>query len=81
MSPSPGPFPDRRLIPFLGLLAVSAVVGVSAGLRFRARRARAGAPLDRVWHPRETIPLTAAEEDAFGQVVSRLSLGSAGRLR
>lgn len=78
----PGPFSDPRVITLLGLLAVSATAWAMAlGQRARARRARADMPLERVWHPQESVSLTAAEEDAFGQVVSRLSLGSAGRLR
>ncbi|WP_406059326.1 hypothetical protein OG462_19810 [Streptomyces sp. NBC_01077] len=79
----PGQFSDPRVITLFGLLAVSAVVWLSLGLRDRARdrRDRARAPLERVWHPQESITLTPAEEHAFGQVVSRLSLGSAGRLR
>ncbi|MEU9865410.1 hypothetical protein AB0D99_31530 [Streptomyces sp. NPDC047971] len=81
MSSLPGQFSDPRVITLLGLLAVSAAVWVALGLRSRARRARAEAPLERVWHPQETVSLTPAEEHAFGQVVSRLSVGSAGRLR
>ncbi|MEV4947587.1 hypothetical protein [Streptomyces sp. NPDC053755] len=81
MSPSHRTFSAPRVLSLLGLLAASAAVGTAHALRSRARRARAATPLDRVWHPRETVPLTAAEEDTFGQVVSRLSLGSAGRLR
>ncbi|MEV5974227.1 hypothetical protein [Streptomyces sp. NPDC051921] len=77
----PGQFSDPRVITLFGLLAVSAAVWVALGLRARARRERASAPLERVWHPQETVSLTPAEERAFGQVVSRLSLSSAGRLR
>ncbi|WP_328944104.1 hypothetical protein OG259_23835 [Streptomyces sp. NBC_00250] len=79
----PGQFSDPRVITLFGLLAVSTVVWLSLGLRARARdrRDRARTPLERVWHPQESIELTPAEEHAFGQVVSRLSLGAAGRLR
>ncbi|MFF3842178.1 hypothetical protein [Streptomyces sp. NPDC001930] len=79
----PGQFSDPRVITLFGLLAVSTAVWLSLGLRARARdrRDRARAPLERVWHPQESIPLTPAEEHAFGQVVSRLSPGAAGRLR
>ncbi|WP_395361182.1 hypothetical protein ACHGLA_15860 [Streptomyces sp. YH02] len=80
----PGQFSDPRVITLFGLLAVSTVVWVSLGLRARARDRRdraARTPLERVWHPQESIALTPAEEHAFGQVVSRLSPGSAGRLR
>ncbi|MFJ5141229.1 hypothetical protein [Streptomyces sp. NPDC088707] len=79
----PGQFSDPRVITLFGLLAVSTAVWLSLGLRARARdrRDRARTPLERVWHPQESIPLTPAEEHAFGQVVSRLSPGSAGRLR
>jgi hypothetical protein len=81
MSSLPGQFSDPRVLTLFGLLAVCAAVWVALGLRSRARRARADAPLERVWHPQETVSLTPAEEHAFGQVVSRLSVGSAGRLR
>ncbi|MFI9115766.1 hypothetical protein [Streptomyces venezuelae] len=77
----PGQFSDPRVLTLFGLLAVSTVVWLSLGLRARTRRERAHAPLERVWHPQESVPLTPAEEHAFGQVVSRLSQGSAGRLR
>ncbi|WP_306325342.1 hypothetical protein [Streptomyces venezuelae] len=77
----PGQFSDPRVLTLFGLLAVSTVVWLSLGLRARARRERAHAPLERVWHPQESVSLTPAEEHAFGQVVSRLSLGPAGRLR
>ncbi|MCX2183343.1 hypothetical protein [Streptomyces sp. SKN60] len=77
----PGQFSDPRVLTLFGLLAVSAAVWVALGLRARTRRERPLAPLDRVWHPQETIPLTPAEERAFGQVVSRLSVGAAGRIR
>lgn len=77
----PGQFSDPRVITLFGLLALSAAVWVALGLRARARRDRAATPLERVWHPQETVALTPAEEQAFGQVVSRLSLSSAGRLR
>ncbi|MFC8274822.1 hypothetical protein ACFUJR_20265 [Streptomyces sp. NPDC057271] len=81
MSSLPGQFSDPRVITLVGLLAVSTTVWVALGLRARARRARAEAPLERVWHPQETVPLTHAEEQAFGQVVSHLSVGSPDRLR
>ncbi|MEU6984565.1 hypothetical protein ABZ946_14270 [Streptomyces sp. NPDC046324] len=81
MSSLPGQFSDPRVITFVGLLAVSTAVWAALGLRARARRARADAPLDRVWHPQESVTLTPAEEQAFGQVVSRLSVGPPGRLR
>ncbi|MEU8761121.1 hypothetical protein [Streptomyces sp. NPDC048659] len=77
----PGQFSDPRVLTLFGLLALSAAVWVALGLRARARRERARTPLERIWHPQETVALTPAEELAFGQVVSRLSLGSAGRLR
>ncbi|MFD7963096.1 hypothetical protein ACFV5J_20060 [Streptomyces zaomyceticus] len=79
----PGPFSDPRVLTLFGLLAVSTVVWLSLGLRARARdrRDRARTPLERIWHPQESVELTPAEEHAFGQVVSRLGLGSAGRLR
>ena len=77
----PGQFSDPRVITLFGLLAVSAAVWVTRGLRARARRDRADIPLERVWHPQETVALTPAEERTFGQVVSRLSLSAAGRLR
>ncbi|MFI8521326.1 hypothetical protein ACIGEZ_26420 [Streptomyces sp. NPDC085481] len=77
----PGQLSDPRVITLFGLLAVSAAVWVALGLRARARRASADTPLERIWHPQETVALTPAEERAFDQVVSRLSLGSAGRLR
>ncbi|MER8046061.1 hypothetical protein [Streptomyces sp. NPDC094032] len=77
----PGQFSDPRVITLFGLLALSAAVWFALGLRARARRDRANTPLERIWHPQETVALTPAEEHAFGQVVSRLSLGTAGRLR
>ncbi|GHG39824.1 hypothetical protein [Streptomyces zaomyceticus] len=79
----PGPFSDPRVLTLFGLLAVSTVVWLSLGLRARARDRRDGTrtPLERIWHPQESVELTPAEEHAFGQVVSRLGLGSAGRLR
>ncbi|MFJ3903144.1 hypothetical protein [Streptomyces sp. NPDC090025] len=77
----PGQFSDPRVLTLFGLLAFSAAVWVALGLRARARRERANSLLERVWHPYETIALTPAEEHAFGQVVSRLSLSSAGRVR
>ncbi|MFJ2787577.1 MULTISPECIES: hypothetical protein [unclassified Streptomyces] len=77
----PGQFSDPRVLTLFGLLAVSTVVWLSLGLRSRARRDRAGIPLERVWHPLESTALTPAEEHAFGQVVSRLAPGRAGRLR
>ncbi|WMX46513.1 hypothetical protein [Streptomyces roseicoloratus] len=77
----PGPFSDPRVITLFGLLAVSAAAWVAFGLRTRARRDHADVPLERVWHPQESVALTPAEEHAFGQVVSRLSLGAAGRPR
>ncbi|MFC9795766.1 hypothetical protein [Streptomyces sp. NPDC057695] len=76
----PGQFSDPRVITLFGLLAVSTVVWLSLGLRARARD-RARGPLERIWHPQESIVLTPAEEHAFGQVVARLSQGSPGRLR
>ncbi|MEV6332149.1 hypothetical protein [Streptomyces sp. NPDC051909] len=77
----PGQFSDPRVLTLFGVLAVSAAVWVALGLRARTqRRGRLLAPLDRVWHPQETIPLTPAEERAFGQVVARLSVGAAGRI-
>ncbi|MFF0437379.1 hypothetical protein ACFYU9_34785 [Streptomyces sp. NPDC004327] len=77
----PGQFTDARVLTLIGLLAVSAAVWVALGLRGRTRRDRAAAPLERVWHPQESVALTPAEERAFDQVVSRLSRGTAGRLR
>ncbi|MER6099588.1 hypothetical protein ABT154_27800 [Streptomyces sp. NPDC001728] len=79
----PGQLSDPRVITLFGLLAVSTVALLSLSLRARARvrRERAHTPLARVWHPQETTVLTPAEEHAFRQVVSRLSLGAAGRLR
>ncbi|MGW4162211.1 hypothetical protein [Streptomyces sp. NPDC004788] len=79
----PGQFSDPRVLTLFGLLAVTVTVTVwvAVGLRARTRRQRAAAPLERVWHPQESVALTPAEERAFGQVVSRLSPGSAGRLR
>ncbi|MGW5425161.1 hypothetical protein [Streptomyces sp. NPDC003943] len=77
----PGQFSDPRVLTLFGLLAVSVTVWVALGLRARTRRKRAGAPLERVWHPQESVALTPAEERAFGQVVSRLSPGSTNRLR
>ncbi|AJF65751.1 hypothetical protein [Streptomyces vietnamensis] len=77
----PGPFSDPRVITLFGLLAVSTVTWLTLSLRARARREPAGIPLERVWHPQESVELTPAEERAFGQVVSRLTLGEAGRLR
>ncbi|MFJ5939122.1 hypothetical protein [Streptomyces sp. NPDC093071] len=78
--PLPGPFSDPRVITLFGLLAVSTAAWLALSLRARARD-RAGIPLERVWHPQESVPLTPAEEHAFGQVVSRLSPGSTGRPR
>ncbi|MFD0372707.1 hypothetical protein [Streptomyces sp. NPDC059071] len=77
----PGQFSDPRVITLVGLFAVSAAVWMAVGMRARARRTRANVPLERVWHPQETVELTPAEERTFGQVVSRLSLSAAGRLR
>ncbi|MFD8211199.1 hypothetical protein ACFV2S_32950 [Streptomyces sp. NPDC059695] len=79
----PGPFSDPRVITLFGLLAVSTVAWLTLSLRARGRTRRdpAGTPLERVWHPQESVPLTPAEEHAFGQVVSRLTPGPAGRLR
>ncbi|MET9931836.1 MULTISPECIES: hypothetical protein [unclassified Streptomyces] len=79
--PLPGRFSDPRAITLFGLLAVSTATCLALGLRARARRDRADAPLERVWHPQESVPLTPAEEHAFGEVVSRLSPGSTGRPR
>ncbi|WP_225800361.1 hypothetical protein [Streptomyces sp. NK15101] len=78
----PGPFSDPRVITLFGLLAVSTVAWLTLNLRARARARRelAGLPLERVWHPQESVPLTPEEEQAFGQVVSRLTPGPAGRL-
>ncbi|MFH8729175.1 hypothetical protein [Streptomyces termitum] len=75
----PGQFSDPRVLTLLALLAVSTGARLAAGAR--ARRARTPAPLERVRHPQESVPLTPAEERAFGQVVSRLSVTSTGRLR
>ncbi|MER5206765.1 hypothetical protein [Streptomyces sp. NPDC002825] len=79
----PGQFSDPRVITLFGLLAVSTVAWLTVSLRARAaaRREQAGTPLERVWHPQESVELTPAEEHAFGQVVSRLTLGQPGRLR
>ncbi|HEY9374017.1 hypothetical protein [Streptomyces sp.] len=69
--------PLRTLIGPLGLLAVSAAVW--AVLRRRAARPRRtgpAQPLDRVWHPQESVPLTPAEEEAFDEVVSRWTFGA-----
>ncbi|MEU8523227.1 hypothetical protein [Streptomyces sp. NBC_01216] len=78
----PGPVSDPRVITLIGLSAASATVwALALRRRARARRARAETPLERIWHPQESVSLTAAEEDAFGEVVSRLSPGSAGRPR
>ncbi|MFB6838222.1 hypothetical protein [Streptomyces sp. NPDC056361] len=79
----PGQLSDPRVLTLFGVLAVSTVVWLTLGLRARARdrRDRANTPLERVWHPQESVALTPAEEHAFGQVVSRLSPGSPGRLR
>ncbi|MFD3533560.1 hypothetical protein [Streptomyces sp. NPDC058664] len=74
----PGPFADPRVITFFGLLAVSTVVWLSRSLWSRDR---AGTPLERVWHPQESVELTPAEEHAFGQVVSQLSPDPPGRTR
>lgn len=82
--PLPGQFSDPRVLTLFGLLAVSTAVWLTMSLRSRtrARRDRAAAgPLERVWHPQESVQLTPAEEHAFGQVVSRLSFGAPGRLR
>ncbi|MFI0988693.1 hypothetical protein [Streptomyces exfoliatus] len=82
--PVPGQFSDPRVITLFGLLAVSSAAWLSLSLRSRARARRdraARTPLERVWHPQESVALTPAEEHAFGQVVSRLSFGQAGRLR
>lgn len=80
----PGQFSDPRVITLFGLLAVSTAAWLTLNLRARARARRdrtTTGPLERVWHPQESVQLTPAEEQAFGQVVSRLSLGSPGRLR
>ncbi|ALO09171.1 hypothetical protein AQF52_3577 [Streptomyces venezuelae] len=79
----PDQFSDPRVLTLFGLLAVSTAVWLTLGLRARARarRDRAVGPLERVWHPQESVQLTPAEEHAFGQVVSRLSFDSPGRLR
>ncbi|MFJ5832465.1 hypothetical protein [Streptomyces sp. NPDC093089] len=79
----PGQLSDPRILTLFGVLAVSTVVWLTLGLRARDRdrRGRAGTPLERVWHPQESVALTPAEEHAFGQVVSRLSPGAPGRLR
>ncbi|MEU3606490.1 hypothetical protein AB0E83_13710 [Streptomyces sp. NPDC035033] len=76
----PGQFSDPRVLTLFAVLAVATGIWLTMGLRAR-RRARTPTPLDRVWHPQESVPLTPAEELAFGQVVSRLSLTSSGRLR
>ncbi|MFI1718037.1 hypothetical protein ACIGW4_28825 [Streptomyces sp. NPDC053513] len=78
----PGPFSDPRVIALVGVLAVSTVTWLTLGLRARARARRepTGTLLERVWHPQESVPLTPEEEHAFGQVVSRLTPGPAGRL-
>ncbi|WP_206325831.1 MULTISPECIES: hypothetical protein [unclassified Streptomyces] len=79
----PGQFSDPRGHPLtlFAVLAVASGVWLVTGLRARARRTRSLTPMDRVRHPQETVPLTPAEELAFGRVVSRLSLASSGRLR
>ncbi|MEU3689361.1 hypothetical protein [Streptomyces narbonensis] len=79
----PDQFSDPRALTLFGLLAVSTAVWLTLGLRARARTRRdpTASPLERVWHPQESVQLTPAEEHAFGQVVSRLSFGSPGRLR
>ncbi|MFC9734735.1 hypothetical protein ACH4MA_33455 [Streptomyces roseolus] len=77
----PGPFSDPRVLTLFAVLAVATGVWLATGLRARARRIRSLSPMERVWHPQESVPLTPAEERAFGQVVSRLSLTSSGRLR
>ncbi|MFF0561015.1 hypothetical protein [Streptomyces sp. NPDC004266] len=79
----PGQFSDPRVITFFGLLAVSTVTWLTLSLRARARARREPADtlLERVWHPQESVPLTPEEEHAFGQVVSRLAPGPAGRRR
>ncbi|CAM5637999.1 hypothetical protein [Streptomyces narbonensis] len=81
--PLPDQLSDPRVLTLFGLLAVSTAVWLTLGLRARARtrRGRTAGPLARVWHPQESVQLTPAEEHAFGQVVSRLSFGSPGRLR
>ncbi|MEU7072489.1 hypothetical protein AB0B30_11755 [Streptomyces narbonensis] len=81
--PLPDQLSDPRVLTLFGLLAVSTAVWLTLGLRARARtrRDRTAGPLARVWHPQESVQLTPAEEHAFGQVVSRLSFGSPGRLR
>ncbi|MFF6834725.1 MULTISPECIES: hypothetical protein [unclassified Streptomyces] len=80
--PLPGRFSDPRTITFFGLLAATTAAGLTLGLRVRAaRRDRAGVPLERVWHPQESVPLTPAEEHAFGQVAHRLSPGPVHRPR
>ncbi|WP_030691703.1 hypothetical protein [Streptomyces globisporus] len=78
----PGQFSDPRVITLFGLLAVSTATWLTLSLRARAqaRRESAGTLLERVWHPQESVPLTPEEEHAFGQVVSRLTPGPAGRL-
>ncbi|MFF8413623.1 hypothetical protein [Streptomyces omiyaensis] len=75
-----GQFSDPRVLTLFAVLAAATGVWLTTGLRAR-RRSRARTPMDRVWHPQESVPLTPAEELAFGQVVSRLSLTSSGRLR
>lgn len=75
----PGQFSDPRVLTLFAVLAVATGVWLATGLRARARRSRT--PMARVWHPQESVPLTPAEELAFGRVVSRLSLTSTGRLR
>ncbi|MFJ7130497.1 hypothetical protein [Streptomyces sp. NPDC098101] len=79
--PLPGPFSDPRVITLFGLLAVSTATWLALGLLRARARDRAGIPLERVWHPQESVPLTPAEEYAFGQVASRLSPGPTGRPR
>ncbi|MEU5220111.1 hypothetical protein AB0G79_28500 [Streptomyces sp. NPDC020807] len=80
----PGQFSDPRVITLFALLAASTAIWLAMSLRSRARdrRERAAAtPLERVWHPQESVALTREEEDAFGRLVSRLSLTAPGRLR
>lgn len=79
----PGQFSDVRtlslfaLLGLLGLVAVWAVVWVTLGRQAaRLSRVRPAPPLDRVWHPQESVPLTPAEEEAFDEVVSRLTYGA-----
>ncbi|WP_406862412.1 hypothetical protein ABZO31_18945 [Streptomyces sp. HUAS MG47] len=79
---TPGPHaptphtPTRTRLAALALLAAAvaaAAAAVTATAAARRRREKTPHPLDRIWHPQESVALTPAEEEAFDNVVAHLT--------